>query len=223
MSERIRKLASYVRPDSVLYDLCCDHGYIGLSAWDSRPLQGLIFVDQSANALRALHAELNSRKLTNDPRIKVRVCSGESIVLRQQPCDIIVAGVGNRTIVTILDKLCPKGLGQHRWILCPEKNSRELRCYLQDKGYGLVAEDVVMDAGRFREILVVEARGAPIHMMGEGFEQRSEPIFQNFVASLRTWHAGIDKKREEALGPQRAVKLEATQPSHSPAAAYSRA
>jgi tRNA (adenine22-N1)-methyltransferase len=201
MSDRIRRLASFVRPQSVLYDLCCDHGYIGFTAWDQKPLSGLVFVDQSANALRAVHETLCARALTDDPRIRVINGLAEHIRLDARPSDLVMAGVGIRTIVTIIRHVFPDGLGPHRLIICPEKNSLELRSFLQTQAFGLVAEDVVMEATRFREIIVLEEKGGPIHLLGEGYAGREDPHVRNFVASLRAWHAAVTKKREARPAP----------------------
>jgi tRNA (adenine22-N1)-methyltransferase len=201
MSDRIRRLASFVRPQSVLYDLCCDHGYIGFTAWDQKPLAGLVFVDQSANALCAVHEALQARELTDDSRIQVIQGLAENIRLDVRPSDLVMAGVGIRTIVTIIRRLFPDGLGPHRLIICPEKNSLELRSFLQTQAFGLVAEDVVMEATRFREIIVLEETGGPIHLLGEGYAGREDPHVQNFVASLRAWHAAVMKKREARPAP----------------------
>jgi len=201
MSDRIRRLASFVRPHSVLYDLCCDHGYIGLSAWDRKPLAGLVFVDQSQNALRAVRTSLVKRSLIDDARIQVINDAAEKIAIDPRPGDFVIAGVGIRTIVTIISELFPQGLGPHRLIICQEKNSFELRSFLKAKAFGLVAEDVVMEAGRFREIMVLEEKGGPIHLMGEGYVGREDAPVQNFVASIRAWHAAVTKKREARSAP----------------------
>ncbi|WP_141731292.1 tRNA (adenine(22)-N(1))-methyltransferase TrmK [Oligoflexus tunisiensis] len=201
MSDRIRRLASFVRPHSVLYDLCCDHGYIGLTAWDQKPLAGLVFVDQSPNALRAVHEALKARALTDDPRVQVINGPAEKIKLDARPSDLVMAGVGIRTIVTIIRALFSEGLGPHRLIICPEKNSLELRSFLLTQTLGLVAEDVVMEAERFREIIVLEEKGGPIHLLGEGYANRQDPHVQNFVVSLRAWYAAVTKNREARPAP----------------------
>ena len=55
MSERIYRIASYVRAGSIVYDLGCDHGLIGLRAWDCGLSKELHFVDQSHEALQGLY------------------------------------------------------------------------------------------------------------------------------------------------------------------------
>ncbi len=202
MSERIQKLASYVRPNSLVYDLCCDHGLIGLSAWDSKPLRGIVFVDQAPRALEALRKDLTGRGLHSDPRIQVKVCSAETLKIPREACDFIIAGVGCRTIVTILQKLFKKGLFPHRLILCPEKNSSSLRQFLHERKFGLVAEGVVLQMGRFREIIVIEAEGGPIHLMGEGFSQAEDEASRNFAASLQRWQDAIQAKKNTGHKPQ---------------------
>jgi tRNA A22 N-methylase len=133
--------------------------------------------------------------------VQVIADAAETIAIEGRPSDFVIAGVGIRTIVMIIQTLFPQGLGSHRLILCPEKNSLELRTFLRAQAFGLVAEDVVMEATRFREIIVLEEKGGPIHLLGEGYADRQDSQVQNFVASLRAWHSSVTKKRESRSAP----------------------
>jgi len=53
-SGRIEAILRYIRPGRPLYDLCCDHGLIGLTALLEKGSSKVYFVDQSLNALRPL-------------------------------------------------------------------------------------------------------------------------------------------------------------------------
>lgn len=191
MSERIQRLASYVRPGATLYDLCCDHGLIGLTAWDRGDIERLVFIDQSADALSGLGRELIKRGLDKNTRIELSVANAENLKIPNVPADFIIAGVGIRTIEKIIRNLFSAGLGSHRLILGPQQKSQGLRCLLKSLSFGLVHEDVVWEAGRFRELIIVESKGEPISLFGDRFEQSEDPTAKRFASYLQNYYAAI--------------------------------
>ena len=70
---------------------------------------------------------------------------------------ITIAGMGGRLIATILEEGLDKLANVERLILQPNNREDELRSWLQEHGFQIVAESILEEAGKFYEILVVEA------------------------------------------------------------------
>ena len=64
---------------------------------------------------------------------------------------------GGRLIATILEEGLEKLSNIQRLILQPNNREDDLRIWLQDHGFRIVAESILEEAGKFYEILVVEA------------------------------------------------------------------
>lgn len=175
--------------------MCCDHGLIGFGALDKA--KDVVFVDQSAKALGPLNEHLKTLDRAILERIKVFVSAGELVsIAGYDSSDFVIAGVGVTTVASIVAALFPEGLSNHRLILSPQQDSQPLRWYLSDRGFGLVDEYVVKERGRFREILVVEARGAPIT---ETFASDRDELCREFKAWLLECRAFIAQKKTEKI------------------------
>ena len=194
LSPRIEKIASLVRPGHTLFDLCCDHGRIGFAAL-SRAKE-VIFVDQSANALRAVHEHCETLEASEQARTQIRVSPGELLDLSGfGPSDFVIAGVGVTTIVSIISALFPETLGQNRLILSPQQDSLPLRWYLRDRGFGLVEEHVVLERGRYREMLVIEAKGAEV---GEAFVSEEDEEARAYQRWLEAYRQTIAERKAKS-------------------------
>ena len=70
---------------------------------------------------------------------------------------ITIAGMGGRLIARILEEGLDKLANVERLILQPNNREDDLRIWLQDNDFQIVAESILEEAGKFYEILVVEA------------------------------------------------------------------
>ncbi len=191
MSERIERLSAFTRPGHVLFDMCCDHGLIGLHALSR--VSKVVFVDQSENALKALHSAIALLEPSEQCRVEVVAKAAEPIdVSPYKSADFIIAGVGVTTIVSIISALFPNGLGEHQLILSPQQDSLPLRWYLKEKGYGLLDEIAVEERGRFREILHIGAKGRPIE---EDFQNESDACSRRYKSWLKDYREKIEGNR----------------------------
>lgn len=65
--------------------------------------------------------------------------------------------MGGRLIARILEEGLDKLANVGRLILQPNNREDDLRIWLQDNGFQIVAESILEEAGKFYEILVAEA------------------------------------------------------------------
>lgn len=70
---------------------------------------------------------------------------------------ITIAGMGGCLIARILEEGLGKLANVERLILQPNNREDDLRIWLQNHGFQIVAESILEEAGKFYEILVVEA------------------------------------------------------------------
>jgi tRNA (adenine22-N1)-methyltransferase len=192
---RFEKILSFVRPHHVLYDLCCDHGLMGLKALVDCKSAKVHFVDQSENALQAIRSELKLLPPDLQSKARVHCMPAERCVNLDEPSDFIIAGVGISTCISIISELFPAGLANHRLILAPQQKSQVLRKFLIEKDFRLVDETVTIERQRFREIIVVEAKGEAIDLYGHRFRSRLDADSKAFVQHLTDYYKVIDAKK----------------------------
>ena len=91
-------------------------------------------------------------------KIQVRLSNGLAAFEEADQVSVItIAGMGGRLIARILEEGLDKLANVERLILQPNNREDDLRIWLQDNGFQIVAESILEEAGKFYEILVVEA------------------------------------------------------------------
>lgn len=144
MSKRIETIINLVNPDhQQVYDLCCDHGKIGLSL--DNPYVSLI--DQVPSIIQNL-------KGTDIPKNKKPICA-DAINYHYSPSTIstyILAGIGGHLGVKILENILNFKLDHSEIILCIHSHMEVVLDYLSDKPFRVLNEVGLEDEGKFYEI-----------------------------------------------------------------------
>ena len=116
------------------------------------PLQGKWWEGPYQSAVKNVEAHGLKEK------IQVRLANGLAAFEEEDQVSVItIAGMGGRLIARILEEGLDKLANVERLILQPNNREDDLRIWLQDNGFQIIAESILEEAGKFYEILVVEA------------------------------------------------------------------
>lgn len=99
----------------------------------------------------------------SDPRAPIdrRVGDGLDVLRPEDGVELLViAGLGARTILTILERGLPRLPGISRLVLQPQTEAARLRAGLHRLGWHRIRERLVRDRGRHYQILAAERGGA---------------------------------------------------------------
>ncbi|MGZ3721709.1 MAG: SAM-dependent methyltransferase [Bdellovibrionales bacterium] len=121
LSFRLKSLLDRAEPGMPLWDLCCDHGLLGLAAYESGKFTEVVFNDSVPHVLELLAPQLIEKDNT-----RTVLALAEEI---NEPLtgNIIVAGVGGEKIYKILCSHALNGrLQARKVIVCPEKHAEWL-------------------------------------------------------------------------------------------------
>jgi tRNA (adenine22-N1)-methyltransferase len=121
LSLRLQTLLDRCEPGLPLWDLCCDHGLLGLAALASGKFQEVIFNDAVAHVLEDL-----APKLAGYENSRAILALAEDIA---EPItgNLILAGIGGEKIFKILSSHAAAGrLKARHIIVCPEKHGEWL-------------------------------------------------------------------------------------------------
>lgn len=159
LSLRLHTLATYYNNTSVIYDIGCDHGLLGLSFTSRDEVREIYLVDPSPLVIRSLRQNI---KTSHIPRgnlsININQEEGQNLQLSPSPKCIFIAGMGGKEIGEILLSLQSQLLDHDRVVISPHRNILELRKTLSTTELGLVSESVLEEDGHFYLILVLEKR-----------------------------------------------------------------
>ena len=156
ISKRLELVASFVPQGAILLDVGSDHAYLPIELVERGQIEGAIAgeVVEGPYQSAVKNVEAHGQK----EKIQVRLANGLAAFEEADQVSVItIAGMGGRLIARILEEGLDKLANVERLILQPNNREDDLRIWLQDNGFQIVAESILEEAGKFYEILVVEA------------------------------------------------------------------
>ena len=145
ISNRLLACTEFIRPNDVVADVGCDHGYLGIHLLTNGIAKRVIASDINEGPLQA--ARRNARKYGMQDKMSFHLCAG----VRDVPRDfdvMVCAGMGADTMVSILEDAPWLKIDRYRLVLQCQSKTPLLRRYLSENGWYIAKESVLKD-GRF--------------------------------------------------------------------------
>ena len=204
ISKRLELVASFVPQGAVLLDVGSDHAYLPIELVERGQIEAAIAGEVVDGPYQSALKNVEAHGLKE--KIQVRLANGLAAFEEEDQVSVItIAGMGGRLIATILEEGLDKLSGVERLILQPNNREDDLRIWLQDHEFQIVAESILEEAGKFYEILVVEAGemylSASDLRFGPFLSKEISPVFvqkwQKEVAKLEVALDQIPEKNRE--------------------------
>ena len=156
ISKRLELVASFVPQGAILLDVGSDHAYLPIELVEKGQIKGAIAGEVVEGPYQSAVKNVEAHGLKE--KIQVRLANGLAAFEEVDQVSVItIAGMGGRLIARMLEEGLDKLANVERLILQPNNREDDLRIWLQDNGFQIVAESILEEAGKFYEILVVEA------------------------------------------------------------------
>ena len=156
ISKRLELVASFVPKGSILLDVGSDHAYLPIELVERGQIESAIAGEVVEGPYQSAVKNVEAHGLKE--KIQVRLANGLAAFEEADQVSVItIAGMGGRLIARILEEGLDKLADVERLILQPNNREDDLRIWLQENGFQIVAESILEEAGKFYEILVVEA------------------------------------------------------------------
>ena len=156
ISKRLELVASFVPQGAILLDVGSDHAYLPIDLVESGQIKSAIAGEVVEGPYQSAVKNVEAHGLKE--KIQVRLANGLAAFEEEDQVSVItIAGMGGRLIATILQEGLGKIANVERLILQPNNREDDLRIWLQGNDFQIVAESILEEAGKFYEILVVEA------------------------------------------------------------------
>ncbi|HET2208990.1 tRNA (adenine(22)-N(1))-methyltransferase TrmK [Streptococcus pneumoniae] len=196
ISKRLELVASFVPQGAILLDVGSDHAYLPIELVERGKIESAIAGEVVEGPYQSAVKNVEAHGL--EEKIQVRLANGLAAFEEEDRVSVItIAGMGGRLIARILEEGLGKLANVERLILQPNNREDDLRIWLQDHGFQIVAESILEEAGKFYEILVVEAgqmklSASDVHF-GPFLSKEVSPVF------VQKWQKEAEKL-EFALG-----------------------
>ena len=156
ISKRLELVASFVPQGAILLDVGSDHAYLPIELIERGQIESAIAGEVVEGPYQSAVKNVEAHGLKE--KIQVRLANGLAAFEEAEQVSVItIAGMGGRLIARILEEGLDKLASVERLILQPNNREDDLRIWLQDYDFEIVAENILEEAGKFYEILVVEA------------------------------------------------------------------
>lgn len=167
-SRRIQELVQIIPTDTqCLYDLCCDHGEIGLAAALKYPELKVILVDTVDTIVEKLIPKTTDIPAFKNVSIAKKDCRSATFNFPEK-VQFLLAGIGGILAIEILKNLLDAELrepnkGQAQFICCIHQNLEQFKEYLKNKTDLVVQSKVIIsDNKQFYEIFLLVHRGESV-------------------------------------------------------------
>lgn len=156
ISKRLELVAFFVPQGAILLDVGSDHAYLPIELVERGQIESAIAGEVVEGPYQSAVKNVEAHGLKE--KIQVRLANGLAAFEEADQVSVItIAGMGGRLIARILEEGLDKLANVERLILQPNNREDDLRIWLQDNDFQIVAESILEEAGKFYEILVVEA------------------------------------------------------------------
>lgn len=151
MSKRLKRIAVMADKAKCVADIGTDHGYVPIYLVMNGIAQSAIAMDINEGPL--CRAKQNIVKMGVDDKVTVRLSDGLEKLNKDEADTVIIAGMGGRLTIRILDNAKEVLESVDTLILSPHSDVDMVRIYLQDNNYNIVDEEMLVDEGKYYNII----------------------------------------------------------------------
>lgn len=198
LTHRMQAVADMVTPGSRVADVGCDHGYVSIYLIQQKRAEHVLAMDINEGPL--LRAAQHVEEALLRSYITLRLSDGLCGFVKGEADTLICAGMGGRLMQRILEREPDKTESLRELILQPQSEIALFRHFLTDKGYSIVAEDMILEEGKFYPVMKAvrtgkagtlsetEERFGPVLLMCR------HPVLKQYLAF--EWEKGIKLEKE---------------------------
>ncbi|MDO5410379.1 MAG: class I SAM-dependent methyltransferase [Lachnospiraceae bacterium] len=184
LSLRLQKIADFVPEGGSVADIGTDHAHLPIYLVQSLKNKNAIAMDVRPGPLSRAEQAITMCRLSD--KIETRLSDGLTALKPGEADTVVIAGMGGALIQKILEE------GRHvwdsvtDWILSPQSEIYETRHWLEDHGFAIRKEDMVLDSGKYYVVMHV-TRGAMHYteeyeyIYGRELIQHKNPVLKAFL------------------------------------------
>lgn len=161
LSNRLQTVADFVRPGARLADIGSDHAYLPVHLAKQGVISAAIAGEVVKGPYHNALTEIENEQLT--AVITARLADGLAAIHPDDNIDTVtIAGMGGTLITNILESGKAHLTHHERLILQPNVGEDNVRRWLQDNSYEIVAERILAEDGHIYEIIVGDPTDTPV-------------------------------------------------------------
>lgn len=153
LSNRLLAIAGLAGSGECVADVGTDHGYLPIFLIEQGRMKRAIAMDVRKGPLSRAQAHIREHQLTD--YIETRCSDGLAALKPGEAEVIVIAGMGGSLMSRILSQGEAAITQDTRLVLQPQSEILEFRQFLLQQGYGLLAEEMVKEDGKYYPMMMV--------------------------------------------------------------------
>ena len=153
LSKRLQAVADLVTPGYTIADVGTDHAYIPIYLVEKGIVQRAVAMDINEGPLDRATEHIKENKLEN--QIQTRLSNGLQHLQKGEVDTVILAGMGGKLMINILNEDFNKTNSLKECILQPQSEVFKVRTFLLEKGFLFIEENMVLDDGKYYPMMKV--------------------------------------------------------------------
>lgn len=147
LSYRLQAVAGLVDKGLRLADIGTDHGYIPIWLVQNGQIPSAIAMDVNPGPLIRAQEHIAAEHL--ESYIETRLSDGLAAIHTGEVDAIVIAGMGGGLTIRILEDGIDRLEAVKEMILQPQSDIEQVRRYLYQQGFEIIAEDAVLEDGKY--------------------------------------------------------------------------
>jgi tRNA (adenine22-N1)-methyltransferase len=195
LGERLEHVFEWVNSAQTyddIWDLCCDHGRLGLHLSKRHLSSNVYLVDKVASIIDKLERDFG--ELEDDRLSFITADAGELSIPTTKNTLVIIAGVGGQNLIAMLEGIVARldeGAALD-FILSPNYHMFELRAFLQARPFTLIDEAFVTENNfshehlwlRYDSVSSVDSNSKPVTAIGDSLWQCMTKTKRIYIGKL---------------------------------------
>ncbi len=203
LSKRLQAVAELVGTGLIVADVGTDHGYIPIYLLETKKTPRAFALDINPGPL--LRAKEHIKEHGLEDRIEVRQSDGVKALSKGECECVVIAGMGGALAIKIMEEGKEIFHGLEEFVLQPQSELAKVRRYLCENGYTVIAEDMVLEDGKFYPMMKVKNGQATEYTRielcyGKGLLEQKNPILKRFLEKEVQTREMILKNLESETG-----------------------
>ena len=186
LSKRLNAISCMITDGNSLADIGTDHGYIPVYRAMNGLCPGALAMDVAKGPLS--RARENIARYGVGDLVETRLSDGLAGLGMGECESIVIAGMGGPLIIRILTADIDKAHAATELILSPHSEVENVRIFLFENGFKIIAEDIVKDEGKYYFILkavpgTMEKPEGVTYLFGQYLSQNKNELMKEYLLS----------------------------------------
>lgn len=211
LSLRLAAIADMVTEGNRLVDVGCDHGYLPVYLIQNKKIPSAIAMDVGKGPL--MRASEHIAQYGLQEYIETRLSDGLSKAAKGEGESLVIAGMGGPLMERILNQGGEVTESFREMILQPQSDVPHFRKFIYEKGWKIVAENMILEDGKYYPMMKVlpEKETVPYTLAEQWFGRfllrEKHPVLKSYLQRERKIREEILLNLREAAGENAQKRL----------------